>query len=187
MKCATHPAVEAVATCSGCGSNLCDECDVSEKNSQALCVRCIAIQAVSDFTSQEKQQTEKLAKHSVRLDKKVKRGGVVKLAIVAIGLFVVPTQLMLRSDSAGYIESLELSDQAIHRCLNHFWEMSSLLKNGEVPAADLRCPVTNQPYLIEEQDGHIVIRDPNPELHGYSDMWISTEWTELVLVESPAI
>lgn len=56
MKCLTHPAVDAITNCSVCNSPLCDECDVSVDGSNAICSRCIALAAVSDFGEAEAEQ-----------------------------------------------------------------------------------------------------------------------------------
>ena len=65
-----------------------------------------------------------------------------------------------------------LLDQ-INSCVQVFWEIAEVLKNGEEPGESLRCPEQSLPYIIARQDNDIVVRHPSPQLLGYTDIFVT--------------
>jgi hypothetical protein len=184
MKCATHHTKEAITTCSQCRTPLCDICIHTKTESTAMCSRCSALSAVSDFVSHEKVREETYVKQEEKSVKKTKRKTKIQYVIIAIALVIVTVQISKLTGTSSYIKDLEPSEQFVHLCLDNFWKFSKILKEGEALGEDVFCPLSNQPYIIENNNGNIVIRDPAPESHGFAEMWISSDWPEPVLRES---
>lgn len=65
-----------------------------------------------------------------------------------------------------------LLDQ-INSCVQVFWEIAEVLKNGEEPGDSLRCPEQILPNIIARQNNDIIVRHPNPQLLGYTDIFVT--------------
>ena len=94
MKCQTHPTEIAIANCSVCNAPLCEECDVSAAADDAICSRCIALTAVSDFGEAEVDREKQFQEHQEAKKEKGKRVVIVQYAIIVLALIILPIQLL---------------------------------------------------------------------------------------------
>ncbi len=65
------------------------------------------------------------------------------------------------------------TDKQTDQCIKNLWHISKLLQEGKFPEVDLVCPVSKKPYVVTNIEGDIVVRCPNPELHGFKEIRVS--------------
>jgi len=174
MKCSTLPNVEATSNCSHCGSALCVECDANEAGDVSICIRCVALAAVSDFGVKEQEREKRVKDQESVKEGKGKQTVKIQYAILALAVIVVPLQLF--SMVAGpELSPIDLNDpeEVTDECILNLFVISDMLQLGELPANDFKCPATNDPYIVIQTADDIIVRDPHPELHGFVEMSVS--------------
>lgn len=75
-----------------------------------------------------------------------------------------------------------LLDQ-VQSCVQVFWEIAEVLKNGETPRDSLRCPESTLPNIVARVDNDIIVRHPSPQILGYTDIFVSRSNPVPVLVQ----
>lgn len=174
MKCQTHPTEIAVANCSVCNSPLCEECDVSTETDNAICSRCIALAAVSDFVEAEADREKLFQEHEEAKKEKGKRVVIVQYAIIVLALIILPIQLLTTLQVPEPVP-LDLSDpdEVTDQCILNLFIISDMLQLGELPDNDFKCPASDDAYIVIQTAEDIIVRDPHPELHGFTAMSVS--------------
>ena len=174
MKCQTHPTEIAIANCSVCNAPLCKECDVSAEADNAICSRCIALAAISDFGEAEADREKQLQENEEAKKEKGKRVVIAQYAIIFIALIIMPIQLLTTWQVPDPVP-LDLSDpdEVTDQCILNLFIISDMLQLGEIPDSDFKCPASDDPYIVIQTAEDIIVRDPHPELHGFTAMSVS--------------
>ena len=71
------------------------------------------------------------------------------------------------------IAAEERQRDQVQRCVIVFWEIAEVLKQGQTPGDSLRCTDPGTPNIIARVDNDIIVRHPNPQLLGYTDIFVS--------------
>ena len=81
------------------------------------------------------------------------------------------------------VTTLRKQDLALENCRLVFEHIGNLLEQGEMPDDSLRCSDSVGPNLVS-QDGDLVrVAHPNPGIHGYSQIYVTSDSGEVVFVE----
>ena len=174
MKCEYHRDVNAVTNCSACNTPLCGECIASKEGAALLCRRCTALGAVADLG---KAQAAKVEQQKQQEADKEKRGGrwvKVQIAIIAIALIIIPIQIykLFKGPEPHVIDKTD-TEEVTDVCILNLWKISDQLQRGILPGEEFRCPFNGQTYIVTHTEDDIVASDPNPELHGYTEIKVS--------------
>jgi hypothetical protein len=175
MKCSVHASVETETVCSKCDTPLCDDCNVAATDKAAICTRCVALGAISDFDDQELLQEQQLAAHREAKEKQLSTTRKLQIGVVVLALFLVPLQIILLSGSETPIPIVNINDseEVTEECIRNLLVISDLLQEDLLPPDDLRCPASPVPYRVIYDGDNVIVEDPHPELHGYSRMSVS--------------
>ncbi len=111
-----------------------------------------------------------------------------KLFIIAIGSIVVFAGLYVYShpnflegdseDRARRLAAITLVD-----CLWIFQEIGEILEENRMPDPALRCDESDTPNIITRAGDTIRISHPNPEFHGYSEIFVTNHSHDPTLIE----
>jgi len=175
MKCAIHSSIDTDISCSKCASALCNECNVGGAEPDAICSRCLAMAAVSDFGEDQLSREQQLEEWQQAKQNQVSTKRVIQISIVVAALLIVPFQLISLSSSEPIPLTTNMNDpeELTEECILNLLEISDLLQQGLLPETDFKCPASPDPYIITYQGDNIIVEDPHPELHGYSRMSVS--------------
>jgi len=177
MKCAVHSSIDTDTRCVKCASALCDECNVGSGKLDAICSRCLAMAAVSDFDIDEQHREQQFEEKQQAKQNQVSTKRVSQFAIILIAFLIVPLQLLSLSSSEPIPLTTNMNDpeELTEECILNLLEISDLLQQGLLPEIDFKCPASPDPYVITYQGENIIVDDPHPELHGFSRMSVSKD------------
>ncbi|MBL4573904.1 MAG: hypothetical protein JKY86_12645 [Gammaproteobacteria bacterium] len=175
MKCAIHPSVETEVACSQCNTPLCEDCNVGSSEANAICSRCSALTAATDFEADQLSREKVLEEKLKAKEKKSSSSRHAQIALIIVALIIVPIQLLSLSSNTIPEPAINRNDpiEVTEECILNLLIIADLLQEGEVPATDFTCPASNDPYIITYTDNDVIVEDPHPELHGYSQMSVS--------------
>lgn len=105
-------------------------------------------------------------------------GGAFSMIFVSLLLYSFP--LLFESAEAA---SLRLSEQALEDCRLVFEEIGYYLADGETPPDSMRCEESNIPNTVSRRGGIVRISHPNPQVHGLSEIYVTSASHEVIYVE----
>jgi len=188
MKCNKHTNVEATAYCLVCNTPLCDECIANNNKDTPQCVNCTSFNAMADSGEIQDIQSEKDRKQKIEDEetsdkKKGKKKLGLKLSIITVCLVFIAFQFASFYKTPDY-SPIDKTDVVgiTDYCMFNLLEISNLLQKGILPGEEYRCPLTNTPYLVTQEHGDIVVSDPNSEYHGFTEMSVSKNNPEPLLI-----
>ncbi|MBW1702469.1 MAG: hypothetical protein JRJ69_01930 [Deltaproteobacteria bacterium] len=182
MKCVYHPDKDAIAQCSQCKKPLCVQCAIREGAETFICSRCAALKASQDAVQDVEQRIEEKESKSRDREEKKKRKSRLWIAAQLIILFVCVSIVVVQAPKliSAFTEKEKpfrygtySTDSRTDQCINNLWRISKLLQQGQMPGKDIVCPVSKRPYMVTTVDGDLVVRCPNPVLHGFEEIMIS--------------
>lgn len=197
MSCKNHPLVDAVANCERCDTPMCDQC-ANHTEAGILCEACVKIRENEHFVAAQAERSnpqtgQLLAEAANTLKPELSKTGQprrnpVKLFIIAVGSIAVYAGLYAYSHPsflAGDSEARtnRLAAAALVDCLWIFQEIGELLEENQMPDPALRCDESDTANIITRDGGTIRISHPNPEFHGYSEIFVTNHSHEPTLVE----
>lgn len=187
MKCKTHPAVDAVCNCADCDDPLCSQCNVSTEDTEPRCSRCAALAALSEFDEDEESRAQKELEKEQEKAEKNKPGRFLQYAVIVAAMVIVPYQFsgyFIQSDNLN-ADDLVLTDpdEITDECIYNLFLISEMLLAGQTPGDDIKCPASDDPYIVTVTNDDIIVRDPHPELHGYIEMSVSRNNPEPIILE----
>lgn len=175
-------------------------CDLCANHTEAgiLCESCVKIRENEQFVAAQagrsNLQTGQLPKEAAKtLSPEPSKAGQpsrnpVKLFIIAIGSIVVFAGLYVYShpnflegdseDRARRLAAIALVD-----CLWIFQEIGEILEENQMPDPALRCDESDTPNIITRAGDTIRISHPNPEFHGYSEIFVTNHSHDPTLIE----
>ena len=125
----------------------------------------------------EEYVPEEQEKPLIKREKKSKTWLVAQLIIILIGVAVIalqtPRLLAALKEGQPLRQGIYATDEQTDQCIKNLWHISRMLQDGKTPPPDMGCPVSNKPYEITDTDEDIVVRCPNPELHGLKYIQVS--------------
>ena len=64
------------------------------------------------------------------------------------------------------------TDAQTDQCIKNLWHISKLLQEDRLHTNGMVCPVSKKPYEITDTGEDVVVRCPNPELHGCTELQV---------------
>jgi len=154
------------AVCKGCGKQL-----GADEQGAEYCSSCMIERA-------EEYVPEAPEKPLIKRERKSRAWLVVQVTIIVIGLAVIALQTPRLTASLQDGQPLRYgtyaTDEQTDQCIENLWHISRMLQDGTALPSDIVCPLSNKPYEIRESGADIVVRCPNPELHGCKELRVST-------------
>ena len=154
------------AVCKGCGTTLGPDDQGAE-----YCSRCM-IERAEEYVPQAPQKPQ------IKRKRKNRAWVVVQVTIIVIGLAVMALQTPRLTAALKEGQPLRYgtytTDKQTDQCIKNLWHISKLLQEGRLQTNGVTCPLSNKPYEIRESGTDIVVRCPNPELHGFKELKVST-------------
>jgi hypothetical protein len=196
LACYNHPNAPTAAHCNRCGLEMCGMCSQFLDQGE-YCEKCAEVVRNEDFV---KTQTKELNKPEIEAtsvekeeevfipptrsrdkDKAFIWLGVVGAFSMIFGSMVLYSfPLMFESAEAA---TLRLSEQALEDCRLVFEEIGYELADGNTPPASMRCEESNIPNITSRQGGIVRVSHPNPQVHGLSEMYVTSDSHEVIYVE----
>ena len=153
------------AVCKGCGKAL----NPDERGAE-YCSRCMIERA-------EQYVPEAPQKPQIKRERKNRAWLVVQVAIIIIGVAVMalqtPRLIAALHEGQPLRQGTYATDAQTDQCIANLWYIAKLLQEGRLHTNGVTCPLSNKPYEITESGADIVVRCPNPELHGFKELRVS--------------
>lgn len=195
MQCQDHPSVTAIENCALCDKPLCGLC-ANYMDTEVLCEKCVATQETEKFVASQAKQHEKPepilqaetadAQGKFEKPEKESNSRQIQWIIIAVCFSVMAFQLY-RSQSGPTAEigpelqQREIALTTFAQCFILFREIGVILESGGTPDDSMRCENSGA-NLVEQIDGDIRISHPSPETFGYSQIYVSRENPEPIVV-----
>jgi hypothetical protein len=196
--CINHPNAKAIENCARCETPLCGTC-ANFTEAGVFCDACEGMQESEELVAARARQLnpqvdEMLAESTDSEDpnltpsgKSRNKGesvflygaGVLTLVLYA-GMFLYSHPAFLDSSEE---QARKLAAQALEDCVYLFQEIGEILEEGDMPDPSLRCDESNVPNIITRDGDTVRIAHPNPVVHGYSEIFVTSVSHEPTLVE----
>jgi hypothetical protein len=151
--------------CKGCGRTL-----GADEQGAEYCNSCI-IERAEEYVPEAQERPQ------IKREKKSRTWLVVQLIIILIGVAVMalqtPRLIAALKEGQPLRQGTYATDEQTDQCVKNLWHISRMLQDGKTPPPDMVCPVSNKPYDIRDTGEDIVVRCPNPELHGLKHIQVS--------------
>jgi len=113
-----------------------------------------------------------------RLEASIEKREKMYMAIVILGCVFLGFRLFTDIGSPHVLsaQEVQLEEISIERrtlCVQVFWEIAAVLQRGEEPDSSLRCEETPALNIITRAAGDIEVRHPNPQILGFSELYVS--------------
>ena len=189
--------MDADANCEQCDTPVCDLC-ANDTEVGILCEACVKIRENEHLVAAQAERSnpqtgQAPTKAPNTLEPELSKTGQprrnpVKLFFIAIGSIAVYAGLYAYSHPnflAGDSEARasRLAAAALVDCLWIFQEIGELLEENQMPDPALRCDESDTANIITRNGDTIRISHPNPEFHGYSEIFVTNHNHDPTLVE----
>jgi hypothetical protein len=153
------------AVCKGCGRRL-----SADEQGAEYCDSCM-IERAEQYVPEAPEGPQ------IKRKKKSRTWLVLKLIILLVCLATIAMQTprliaALKEDQPLRYGTYATDAQA-DQCIKNLWHISRMLQDGKKPSPGMVCPVSKKPYEIRDQGEDIVVRCPNPALHGFKEIQVS--------------
>ena len=153
------------AVCKGCGKQF-----GADEHGAEYCDSCMIERA-------EQYVPEAPERPQIKRERKSRAWLVVQLTIIAIGVAVMalqtPRLIAALKEGQPLRYGTYATDEQADQCIKNLWQISRMLQDGTAPPSDMVCPVSTKPYNIRDTGEDVVVRCPNPELHGLKQIQVS--------------
>lgn len=105
-------------------------------------------------------------------------GGSSAMIFAAMLLYSFPL-LFESAEAAAFRES----EQSLEDCRLVFEEIGHLLEGGQTPPDSMRCAESNVPNIVSTQAGVVRVSHPNPQVHGLSEIYVTSDTHKVIYVE----
>ena len=197
MQCQDHPNVTAIEDCALCKKPMCGMC-ANFIETEVLCEKCVEIRETEKYVSTQTQQHEQ-PETTIKMEKaddagkfaepkKKSNAKHIQLGIIFICFGVMAFQLYRsQTDTSVPIDpetsAREVAITSFAQCLMVFRQIGLVLENGEMPGESMRCDEPEAANIVEQVGGDVRISHPDPELYGYSEIYVSRNNPEPVIVD----
>jgi hypothetical protein len=151
--------------CKECGKTL-----SPDEQGADYCSRCM-IERAEEYVPEAQERP------TIKREKKSRAWLVVQVIIILIGVAVMalqtPRLIAALQEGQPLRQGTYATDEQTDQCIKNLWHISRMLQDGKTPPPDMVCPVSNKPYEIMDTAEDIVVRCPNPELHGLKHIQVS--------------
>jgi hypothetical protein len=153
------------AVCKGCGRQL----NADDKGAE-YCSSCM-IERAEEYVPEAPERLP------IKREKKSKAWLIVQAAIILAGVAVMALQtprfIAAFKEGQPLRQGAYSTDAQTDQCIANLWHIARLIQAGKVPGKDIVCPISKRPYEIRDTSADIVVRCPNPELHGCKEIRVS--------------
>jgi hypothetical protein len=154
-------------------NTVCKECGKTlspDEHGAEYCSSCM-IERAEEFVPEAQERPP------IKREKKSRTWLVVQLIIILIGVAVMvlqtPRLIAALKEGQPLRQGTYATDAQTDQCIKNLWHISKLLQEGQLHTNGIVCPVSNKPYKIRDTGEDIVVRCPNPELHGLKQIQVS--------------
>lgn len=151
--------------------NKCKKCGKSIEEGQLYCSDCL-VEVAEDNIAETEQTAIKSKKDAVKEKKKIRK--LMKIAALIVCMLIVAVQIPSIITAFRGKQPQRIGDQVTNyktdKCINNFWLIAKILREGQQPNKNIVCPESGKPYILEKTDKDIIIKCPNPKLHGLKEI-----------------
>ena len=153
------------AVCKGCGKRL----NADDKGAE-YCSSCM-IERAEEYVPETPERLP------IKRERKSKTWLIVQVAIILAGVAVMalqaPRLIAAFKEGQPLRQGTYATDAQADQCITNLWHIARLIQEGKAPGKETVCPITRKPYEIRNIGADIVVRCPNPELHGFKALQVS--------------
>ncbi len=153
--------------CVRCGKKM-DAFDL-EESANGQCLEC-AVKRVDDSVAKE---IEKAAPKEIPAWVKTTGLGALLLVLLIVTLKNIPAVRESFAELEPISTGISPTDSATKACIALLWKAARLLQDKMELKSVPSCPAGSHPYAVDEAGNIRVVRCPNPEEHGVSDISVS--------------
>jgi len=145
---------------------------------RSLCPRCDALDALSEFETEQRHQAQRQAASQDRAHDWKRWRPVILGVVIALSLFVMAIRIPALTDSLRATEKPMRrgtwnTDARTDECINLLWRVSGRLQKGLAPDPIPICPASGQPFDVRTDADDVIVRSPAPQLYGLKEIRVS--------------
>lgn len=104
----------------------------------------------------------------------------VHMAVVILSCIFIAFQITGSLGTGRILNPQEIINQeqrrvALEGCVAKFWEIAELLRQNRAPNNSYNCVGNNLPLIVTRTSDNIIVRHPEPQLLGYSEIVVSRQ------------
>lgn len=191
--CKDHPNVKAIANCERCETPLCGMCS-RFTDSGVYCERCLETLDREKFVAAQTEQLQKPGQvlqvdneednlaESVRSKPNYQ---IIQAVVIACSLAFIFFRLNSNSGTEvvdSQTREVERQLNSLGQCMMVFQQIGQALQNARQADPLLRCAQPGTPNIITVEGDDIRVSHPNPEIFGYSELFVSSSNPTPVLI-----
>ncbi|PCJ24653.1 MAG: hypothetical protein COA96_09015 [SAR86 cluster bacterium] len=113
-----------------------------------------------------------------RLEESIEKREKLHMAIVIFGCIFIGIRLFTTLGSTVILNQTQIADEERRiaqqtLCVQKFWEIATVLQNGEEPSDSLNCEDPTFINVITHVGDDIIVTHPRPDLIGFSELYVS--------------
>ena len=148
------------------------------RESDPSCTRQVAMDSLRDFARQEAQRLEDQEFLAQKKEKRKTAMVMVQWAVLIVCIGIIGYQFpkltaTFNSTEKSLRRGTVDTDTNTDRCIAILWQVSKHLQEGRPVGANLLCPLSGKPFVVETIGDDVVARSPRPDLYGFRQMQVS--------------
>ena len=152
------------AVCKGCGSPL----SADEKGAE-YCSSC-TIELAEQYVPETPERPQ------IKRERKSKAWLILQLVMLLVCFVIIalqaPRLIAALKENQPLRYGTYATDVQTDQCIKNLWHISKLLQEDRLHTNGMVCPVSKKPYVIRDTGEEVVVRCPNPELHGCTELQV---------------
>lgn len=157
--------------------NKCKKCGKTIEAGQIYCSECLVEVAEENIVENEQNAIDS-RKDTIAERKKIRK--LIKISVLAVCLLIIAFQVPRLIDAFKEKQPQRIGAKVTNietdLCINNLWKLVKMIREGKQPSINIVCPSSGKPYLLEKTDKDIIVKCPNPKLHGFKKVQASKLW-----------
>ena len=152
--------------CAKCNKEF-DKRELSMIGGKRYCSQC-AIEFANEFVKTEREPLDERAKETPEVRSKKWKTLIICLFLICMGINAVLLPKMIKSLKGNKVirKGDIKTDAKTDNCIKNLWQISRMIQEDSLSEMALVCPVSKNPYIVQQKDGDIIVSCPNPNRHG---------------------
>lgn len=181
--CSIHHDTEAVGSCASCGAAVCAQCVGDIQGAVLTCRKCLEAEAApgKDMDKAPEAGIAEAAPvivESVQIETTTSAyGSTFMWVLFGFALLVFGWQKLFIVDTPEAPDAFYTSGEEQTRAMACYTNLATIValleENRLEEIQQMRCPLHDQPYIIQQINGDIVVIDPEPTAMGFRDIRIA--------------
>lgn len=149
-----------------------------DKSQEVSDTRQEMLKALEDFKREETTRGEEQDAREVAKEKKKTYRILLQWILIIISLIIIVIQIptliaTVNREAKPIRKGTYATDALTDQCIMNLWKISGMLQKGNLPGDEILCPASNKPYVVTKTENDVIVKSPDSELYGFSEIRVS--------------